>query len=205
MIRNDSPLVYAMAVVVALALSGCGGGSMMPGDALKTSPPTATLSPTGEYRAAPVDGEDDYEFFRWGLWGGTLREDAVTCTAIGCPPAGDAIFWAYLNREVDGTLARTVEGERSGTSPTSGSVVWIGGVRAHETQVVHSGATPTTTYSPVEGDSRLEVDLATGTVDVEFTGFDSNRADISWPGLTLDNGEFGGGALARKSREKETV
>ena len=180
MIKNDSPLAHATAASVALALCGCGAGSMMPGDDSATGTSTAALYTTGEYRVVPVDGEDDHEFFRWGRWGGTLREDAVTCTAIGCPPAGDAIFWAYLSSEVDGTLARTVRGERSGDSPTSGSLVWLGGVRAHETQVVHSGTTPTTTYSPVEGESRLEVDLATGTVDVEFASFDNNRADISW-------------------------
>ena len=125
-----------------------------------------------------------------------LRDDAVTCQAIGCPPAGDAFFWAYLEREVVGTVIATVEGVRSGTSPTSGTAVWTGGVRAVEMAVVHSPGPSTTTYTPVVGVSRLGVDLAAGTVDVEFTSFDNNRPDMSWSGLTLDNGEFGGGTAS---------
>ena len=44
----------------------------------------------------------------------------------------------------------------------------------------------------MEGESRLEVDLASGTVDVDLTNFDNGRADMSWSGLSLDHGEFGG-------------
>ena len=159
-------------------------------------PPPPTLHSTGGAAGIPsVDGEDDYVYHRWGIWGGTLREDAVTCTAIGCPPGGDALFWVYLNHQVDGTFTRTVQGERSGSSPTSGNAVWTGNVRAHATQVAGSGTTPTMTYSPVEGESRLEVDLAAGTVDVDFTSFDNDRADISWSELALDDGEFGSETL----------
>jgi len=195
-----SPLAVSMAAVVALALTGCGGGGSgdsptIPGDGSTTSPPTATLHATGEYRATTIDGTPGYDFVNWGLWGGDLRADMVTCTAIGCPPAGDPIFWAHLNRGLDGSIIASVEGSRSGTSPTGGIAVWTGAVRAYEKQAVHSGTTPATASSPVEGESRLEVDLASGTVDVDLTSFNNNRADMSWSGLALDHGQFGGGTL----------
>ena len=38
-------------------------------------------------------------FYNWGVWVGCLRDDVVTCTTIGCPPAGDQIFRAYLTSE----------------------------------------------------------------------------------------------------------
>ena len=200
MFTKYSPPIFSMAVVVALALTGCGGGGSggsptTTGDGSTMSPPTATLHSTGEYRTTAIDGTPDYDFVNWGLWGGDLRADVVTCTAIGCPPAGDPIFWAHLNTGIDGSIIASVEGRRSGTSPTGGSAVWAGGVRAYEKQAVHSGTTPNTTSSPLEGESRLEVDLASGTVDVDLTSFDNNRADMSWSGLTLDHGQFGGGTL----------
>ena len=51
--------------------------------------------------------------------------------------------------------------------------------------------TSVTTYAPVEGDARLEVDFTAITVDVDFTNFDNSRADMSWDGLAMDNGAFG--------------
>ena len=53
----------------------------------------------------------------------------------------------------------------------------------------------TATPSPVKGESRPEVNLASGTVDVDLTSFDNDQADMSWSGLTLDDGEFGGATL----------
>ena len=117
----------------------------------------------------------------------------MVCKALGCPPSGDVIFWAYLYGGAFKPPSLEVEGVRSGTSPTGGSAVWTGGVRAYEMQVGHSPTTRATIYAPIKGKSRLEVDFASGTVDVDFTRFDDNRADVSWSGLTLDNGEFGGG------------
>ena len=154
-----------------------------------------TLSTTGEFRAVPIDSSGDVytaEFFRWGVWGGVLRDDYVTCTAIGCPPAGETIFWAHLTSETDGTVTATVDGTRSGTSPVAGSAVWIGDVHAYATEdVVNSEGRSVTTYAAVEGDARLEVDFAAVTVDIDFTNFDNDRADISWDGLAMDNGGFG--------------
>lgn len=172
--------------VGALVLSGCGGssgsrtmedgGSMMPATPL-------TLHSTGVERQ---DGED-FRFYRWGLWGGVVDENRATCAALGCPPPGDAIFWAYLLSEGGGIVLLEVDGVRSGTSPAGGSATWTGGVRACEILQ----AVP----SPITGKSRLEVDFVAGTVDVAFTSFDVRRADMSWSGLTSDHGAFGGEAM----------
>ena len=115
-----------------LVVAGCGGGGssnveeMMQVDPAEpetgsmepeTSP---TLSTLGAYQSAPIDDVGDAftaVFHRWGVWGGILRDDAVTCQAIGCPPAGDTIFMAYMNHEIDGTVSTTTQGMQSGTSP----------------------------------------------------------------------------------------
>ena len=163
-------------------------GSMEP----KTSP---TLSTLGAYQSAPIDDVGDAftaVFHRWGVWGGILRDDAVTCTAIGCPPAGDTIFMAYINHEMDGTVSTMTQGTRSGTSPAMGSAVWTGDVKAYETEdIVNFEGTSVTTYSPVEGDARIEVDFTAISVDVDFTNFDNSRADMSWDGLAMEHGAFG--------------
>ena len=184
-----------------LLVAGCGGGG---GDmGMVTTGPVVptdefTLSTTGEVRDIPIDStlaSSTAEFFNWGAWGGVLRDDYVTCEAIGCPPAGDTIFWAHLTSETDGTVTTTVDGTRSGTSPASGSAVWSGDVHAYATEDAMSpdGAT-ITIYAPVEGDAWLVVDFAAATVDIEFTNFDNSQADMSWDGLAISNGEFGSGA-----------
>ncbi len=185
-----------------LVVAGCGGGSNSVEEMMTTGPvqpaSEATLSTTGEFRAVPINGTGvafTAEFYKWGVWGGVLRDDYVTCTAIGCPPAGEAIFWAYLTSETDGTITATVHGAQSGTSPVSGSAVWSGDVHAYETEdVTTSGGMSVTTYAPVEGDARLEVDFAAATVDIDFTNLDNSQADMSWDGLAVDNGAFGSGA-----------
>ena len=182
-----------------LVVAGCGGGGGSVEEMVTTDPvepaSETTLSTTGEFRAVPIDGTGDAftaEFYKWGVWGGILRDDYVTCTAIGCPPAGKETFWAYLTSETDGTITATVHGTQSGTSPVSGSAVWSGDVHAYETEdVMTSGGMSVTTYAPVEGDARLEVDFAAVTVDVNFTNFDNSQADMSWDGLAVDNGAFG--------------
>ena len=77
-----------------------------------------TLSTLGEYQTAPVDDVGDAftaVFHRWEAWGGILRDDAVTCQAIGCPPPGDRIFMAYMNHEIDGTVSTATQGTQSGS------------------------------------------------------------------------------------------
>ena len=77
-----------------LVVAGCGGGGssnveeMMQVDPAEpetgsmepaTSP---TLSTLGAYQSAPIDDVGDAftaVFHRWGVWGGILRDDAVTC------------------------------------------------------------------------------------------------------------------------------
>lgn len=191
-----------------LLVAGCGEGGRAGEEVMPVDPPApvgeATLHITGEARPAPVDvdvdGDGDGDgttahFHNWGVWGGVLRDDVVTCTAIGCPPAGDEIFWAYLSGEADGTTTTTVHGTLSGTSPVGGSAVWSGGVHAFETETVATaGATPVTTYAPVTGDARLEVDFTAGTIDVGFTNLGEHRADLAWPSLAMDMGAFGNAA-----------
>ena len=195
-------MMFRLAIIlVALSplLASCGGGGGAP--PVVTLPPpedelvtpqspvvpddlNPTVSTLGAYEIAPIDdvGNDfTAVFHRWGVWGGILRDDAVTCTAIGCPPAGDTIFMAYMNHEIDGTVSRMTQGTWSGTSPVTGSAVWAGDVVAYETEdIMTSGGTSATAYSPVEGDARLEVDFAATAVDVDFANFDNGRADISW-------------------------
>ena len=195
-----------------LLVAGCGGGggssvqgtmetgSGNGGEEMATTDPVVpadefTLSTTGEFRLVPVDSTGNAfaaEFYKWGVWGGVLRDDYVTCTAIGCPPAGEATFWAYLTSEMDGSVTKTLHGTRSGTSPVSGSAVWSGDVHAYETEdVMTSGGMSVTIHTPVEGDARLEVDFAAVTVDVDFTNLDNNQADMSWDGLAMNSGGFG--------------
>ena len=186
-----------------LLIAGCGGGGGNGVEAVMTTEPPEpadefTLSTTGEVRDVPIDStraSSTAEFFNWGVWGGVLRDDHVTCAAIGCPPAGERTFWAYLTSETDGRVTTTVHGTRSGTSPVSGSAVWSGDVHAYATQDAMSpdGAT-ITVYEPVEGDAWLEVDFTAVTVDVHFTNFDNSRSAMSWDGLAMNSGEFGGGA-----------
>lgn len=181
-------------------VAGCGDGGDSSVDGMQPTGSPApvsetTLHTTGETRLAPVNVSEDggtTVFYNWGVWGGVLRDDVVTCTAIGCPPAGNAIFWAHLTSETVGSVTTTVMGTPSGTSPVGGNAVWIGDVHAYETETVaNSEATSVTKYAPVEGDARLEVDFAAVTVEVEFTNFDNHRANLSWSSLTMDIGAFG--------------
>ena len=190
-----------------LVVAGCGGGGSSNVEEMMQVDPaepetgsmepamSPTLSTLGQIQRAPIDDVGDAftaVFHRWGVWGGILRDDAVTCTAIGCPPAGDTIFMVYINHEIDGTVSTMTPGTRSGTSPAMGSAVWTGDVKAYETEdVVTFERTSVTTYAPVEGDARLAVDFTAITVDVDFTNFDDSQADMSWDGLAMDNGEFG--------------
>ena len=190
-----------------LLVAGCVGGN---GRANKEMPPgprlepvgEVTLSTTGEARPAPIDMHGDAVtavFHNWGVWGGVHRDDVATCAAIGCPPGGDEIFWAFLTSEGDGTVSATVTGTPSKTSPVSGSAVWNGDVHGYETETVAtSGSTSVTTHAPVEGDARLEIDFTAATVHVEFTNLDNDQAELSWPALTMDGGAFGNVAVGIK-------
>lgn len=204
--RRMAVLGFALFVV-----AGCGGGGggsvegMMPTgpqepDVGAMEPVASpTLSTLGAYETTSIDnaGNDSTAvFYRWGIWGGILRDDMATCAAIGCPPPGDTIFMAYMNHEIDGSVGMATQGTRSGTSPGAGSAVWTGDVKAYETEdVMTSGGSSVTAYAPVEGSVRLAVDLAATTVDVDFTNFDNDRKDMSWDGLAMQDGEFGSRTL----------
>ena len=126
------------------------------------------------------------------MWGGLPREDAAACTAIGCPPPGDTIFLAYLDQDVDGSVSRMVDGERSGTSPQAGSAVWSGEVLGYAREDAESAdGTSFTAYEAVWGAARLEAEFETDTVDVEFSLLGEGRPDLSWDGLAVEAGAFG--------------
>ena len=188
---------------VLLFVAGCagGGGSVVNGmgsEHERKPVNEVSLSTTGEYRLSQIDmigNAVTAVFHNWGVWGGILRDDVATCAAIGCPPGGDEFFWATLTSEGDGTVAATVTGTPSGTSPVSGSAEWRGDVHGYETvTVATSETTSVTTHAPVEGDARLEVNFTVATVDVEFTDLDNDQADVSWSALTMDGGAFGNAA-----------
>ena len=76
-------------------------GSETPDVPGEDASPAAELSVVGEVRTSPVGdagGAVTAAFNQWGVWGGIPREDVATCTAIGCPPAGDTLFLAYSER-----------------------------------------------------------------------------------------------------------
>ena len=204
-----------------LLVAGCGGGgssdveemmqidpaepetgSMEPEPGSMEPAMSPTLVPTGQLYEEVVDGiyvsYNTTYFHNWGVWGGILRDDYVSCTAIGCPPPGETIFMAYINHEIDGAVSTTTQGMQSGTSPEMGSAVWTGDVLAYESVDVGSGGNTVTTYQAVTGESQLEVDFTANIVDIDFTNFDYidsgmswSRADMSWDGLAMENGAFG--------------
>ena len=195
---------------ICLLVAGCGGGgSSTVEETMQPDPPETELSPMkpvmtptlealGLQEMFVVDStEGSYtstHFEKWGVWGGILRDDYVSCTAIGCPPPGETIFMAYIDHGTDGTLSTTTQGVLSGSSPEMGSAVWAGDVLAHDSQDVSFEGSTITTYLAVTGDSRLQADFEAYTVNVDFTDFDNGQADMSWDRLAMANGTFGSGA-----------
>ena len=146
-------------------------------------PDTVTLAESGTAEwLASTGGTGFYAFDDWGFWGRQFQEN---------------VFGAFVHQRVEGTAYYTpqgrVEGTLSGSNPVSGTAVWSGKVRAHDTQ---SGAG----WAPVIGKARLEVDLGAATVDVGFTDFEAGHADMSWSSLSLRAGGFshtqGGASIA---------
>lgn len=162
--------------------------------------PVPELSLYGSYGISVVDPHPDsglkpyteVDYSDWGLWGRVPvpddDPDLTICAAIEC--AYTTLFRAYVTTR-HGETYGVVEGEKSGSSPVSGIATWNGGVRAYETiPDDYSPILDNSYWDPVEGDARLAVDFSAATVDVDFTGFDNDQADISWSALALDNGEF---------------
>ena len=177
-----------------LVVAACGGG----GSSVNFVP---TLSNTGSKEPRVVDGSSytSTHFAEWGLTGHSVRVEADeevdptrVCEVIDCAPRSEETYFrVFLDSALDGTVTTTVEGVPTGTSPTIGSAVWTGGVLAYDAEdVIFEGST-VTTYMPVSGDARLEVDFAAVTIDVDFTNFDNSQADMSWSALAIDNGTFG--------------
>ena len=83
-----------------------------------------------------------YRFDDWGLWA-KVGEETLFRVAIR---PDDSIF-------ADSDYELRIEGAPSGSNPTSGSAVWLGGVRAYD-------AHPDTLGTPVSGDARIEANLS---------------------------------------------
>ena len=111
----------------------------------------------------------------WGYW---AKKD------------GETLFIASIDarRIVTDGVARVAYytpnmlGERTGANPVSGSAVWTGGVRGI-----------TEDFTRITGTSRLEANLVAATIDVDFTGFDDGRTNMSWDGLSMTGGAFRSG------------
>jgi len=136
-------------------------------------PETVTLAESGAVRLlGSAAGAGFYAFDDWGFWGRQFEEN---------------VFGAFVYQRVQGSSyfapQGRVEGRLSGSNPVSGTAAWAGKVRAYDTQ---SGGG----WTPVSGNARLEVDLGTATVDVDFTDFEAGHADMSWSALSLQAGAF---------------
>lgn len=118
-------------------------------------------------------------FKDWGIWG--TSGGSVLFRAF---LSGEKVF-TFADGETIGDYYANLDGERTGSNPTAGSAVWIGAVRAVD-QTFGVGIA-------ISGDARLEVDLSTATIDVDFTNFtqvNEGYTDISWLDLALVNGAF---------------
>lgn len=110
-----------------------------------------------------------HSFDDWGVW------------ALGHDRGGESILFVAAVFRIGPLPFPIVVGTPSGTSPVRGSAVWSGDVLAFD-----AGADA----PPVNGDARLLVDFAGGTLDVEFTNFTRGRHDMTWRGLSIVDGEF---------------
>ena len=131
-------------------------------------------------------------FREWGYWGQLVSYEASCTPSDNCVPVSEeTLFRVYLDTADDRSIIAMVQGTQSGSAPESGSAVWLGGVRAYQRILEESSS-----HWQVQGDARLEVDFTAATVDVHFTNFSNEQADMSWSGLTLDNGVFGYGTTS---------
>lgn len=89
---------------------------------------------------------------------------------VGDPPVARGEYWSRRGL--------WVSGRKSQTDPTTGSAVWSGIVRASDASSGDYGR-------PIEGEARLVVDLSAATVDVRFTDFAEEHADMAWTDLPL--------------------
>ncbi len=143
-------------------------------DVVPEAPDTGRAMVTLE-EAGTVSGSYVFLYDDWGFEGRQTEEN---------------LFGAFINRgswrsgnvtyyETPPTI--DVSGARTGTNPVSGGAVWEGRVRAYE----EGGG-----LAPVSGSTRLEVDFAGATVDVDFTNFDAGTNALSWRGLRVSGGAF---------------
>ena len=115
----------------------------------------------------------DFYFSSWGVW--LIHDRTRIFTAY--------IFSSFSSAHGAHHHFRQVGGNEAGTNPTTGSAVWSGIVRAYD-------ASPGEYGRPVEGEAGLVVDLSAATVDVRFTDFTEEHADMAWSDLPLAKGTF---------------
>lgn len=116
-----------------------------------------------------VYGPALHSFDDWGVW--ALQHDR----------GGETVLFVAAVFMIGPLPFPIVVGTPSGTNPVRGSAEWSGDVVAFDAG---------TDASPVNGDARLQVDFAGGTLDVEFTNFTRGRDDMTWRGLSIVDGEF---------------
>ena len=126
--------------------------------------------------------DDRYRYDRWGGYGPALHSfDDWGVWALQHDRGGESILFVAAVFLIGPLPFPIVVGTPSGTDPIRGSAVWSGDVVAFDAGAV---------ASPVNGDARLQVDFADGTLDVEFTNFTRGRSDMTWRGLSIVDGAF---------------
>ena len=157
----------------AMSVTGSFGARRM-SDAV-TLEESGTATPIGN--VADGSGFDAYDDL--GFWGKQFDETvfgSFIAHKISTAPEGGILY--------EGPYSR-IAGEPTGSNPVSGTAVWSGQVRAVDTLA-------DTSYLPVSGTARLEVDFSDATLDVDFTDFDQGHDDLSWQSLRLTEGAFQG-------------
>lgn len=150
------------------------------------------MTPVGISIPSFDDSEDD-RFGRWGYWARMVERDLAVCVPLAeCdPPRGTLLFHAYITTIEHGLVNRIVEGDLSGTTPTSGVATWVGGVRGVTERTTACDDPPCNAeWRALEGRSVLTLDIAQAEIDVDFTHLGSRVGDLSWEGIPVNDGGF---------------
>ena len=140
-------------------------------------PDTVMLEETGRFRLLDGSvGSGFYAYDDWGFWAAQFNEQVFGAfIEQRTETSGGGTSYYSPSGRIDGTL--------SGSNPVSGTAVWLGKVRAFDTDSDNL-------WEPVGGDARLRVNFETSTVDVDFTDFEGGHGDMSWRSLGLHSGTF---------------
>lgn len=152
------------------------------------------MTPVGIHVPA-LDALEDDRFSRWGFWARMVSRDDVQCGAITTAQCdvlvGPLLFYANIHTLENGIVNRQVGGDFSGTTPTSGSAIWLGQVRATTEASAQCISPPCNAlYRAVEGMATLTMDFPRSQLDVEFSNMSGGVADMSWESIDVVNGYF---------------